>query len=79
MYKKVELKDGFVGMENQVAKTWKEKDIIKMIVIVPTLTVITELLNMNLYMVIKCSTHSFDIFFIDQYIFVAGRGTPSRA
>ena len=29
MYKKVELKDGFVGMENQVAKTWKEKDIIK--------------------------------------------------
>ena len=50
-----------------------------MIVIVPTLTVITELLNMNLYMVIKCSTHSFDIFFIDQYIFVAGRGTPSRA
>lgn len=29
MYKKVELKDGFVGMENQVSKMWKEKDIIK--------------------------------------------------
>lgn len=29
MYKKVELKDGFVGMEKEVAKTWKEKDIIK--------------------------------------------------
>lgn len=30
MYKKVELKeDGFVGMENNVLKTWKEKDIIK--------------------------------------------------
>ena len=29
MYKKVELKDGFVGMEREVAKTWKEKDIIK--------------------------------------------------
>ena len=29
MYKKVELKDGFVGMENNVAKRWKEKDIIK--------------------------------------------------
>ncbi len=29
MYKKVELKDGFVGMENEVAKKWKEKDIIK--------------------------------------------------
>ena len=29
MYKKVELKDGFVGMEQQVAKTWKEKNIIK--------------------------------------------------
>ena len=27
MYKKVELKDGFVGMENDVAKLWKEKDI----------------------------------------------------
>ena len=29
MYKKVELKDGFVGMENQVSKMWREKDIIK--------------------------------------------------
>ena len=29
MYKKVELKDGFAGMENKVAKRWKEKDIIK--------------------------------------------------
>ena len=29
MYKKVELKDGFVGMEREVAKKWKEKDIIK--------------------------------------------------
>ena len=29
MYKKVELKDGFVGMEREVAKVWKEKDIIK--------------------------------------------------
>ena len=29
MYKKVELKNGFVGMEKEVAKTWKEKDIIK--------------------------------------------------
>ncbi len=29
MYKKVELKDGFVRMENNVAKRWKEKDIIK--------------------------------------------------
>ena len=29
MYKKVELKDGFVGMEKEVSKTWKEKDIIK--------------------------------------------------
>ena len=29
MYKKVELKDGFVGMEREVAKTWKKKDIIK--------------------------------------------------
>lgn len=29
MYKKVELKNGFVGMENEVAKKWKEKDIIK--------------------------------------------------
>ena len=29
MYKKVELKNGFVGMENKVAKTWKEKNIIK--------------------------------------------------
>ncbi len=29
MYKKVELKDGFVGMEKEIAKTWKEKNIIK--------------------------------------------------
>ncbi len=29
MYKKVELKDGFVGMEKDIAKVWKEKDIIK--------------------------------------------------
>ncbi len=29
MYKKVELKNGFVGMEREVAKMWKEKDIIK--------------------------------------------------
>ena len=29
MYKKVELKNGFVGMEKEVSKTWKEKDIIK--------------------------------------------------
>ena len=29
MYKKVELKDGFVGMENDVSKVWKEKDIVK--------------------------------------------------
>ncbi len=29
MYKKVELQDGFVGMEKEVAKIWKEKDIIK--------------------------------------------------
>jgi len=29
MYKKVELKDGFVGMEKEVANLWKEKDIIK--------------------------------------------------
>ena len=28
MYKKVELKDGFVGMEKDVAKTWDKKDII---------------------------------------------------
>ena len=28
MYKKVELKNGFVGMERDVAKLWKEKDII---------------------------------------------------
>ena len=27
MYKKVELKNGFVGMEHEVAKKWKEKDI----------------------------------------------------
>ncbi len=29
MYKKVELKDGFVGMEKEIANVWKEKDIIK--------------------------------------------------
>ena len=29
MYKKVELKDGFVGMENKVAEMWKQKNIIK--------------------------------------------------
>ena len=29
MYKKVELKDGFVGMEREVAEGWKKKDIIK--------------------------------------------------
>ena len=30
MYKKVELKeDGFVGMEQRIAKVWKEKDIVK--------------------------------------------------
>ena len=29
MYKKVELKDGFVGMEHKVAENWKEKGIIK--------------------------------------------------
>ena len=29
MYKKVELPNGFVGMEREVAKGWKEKDIIK--------------------------------------------------
>ena len=29
MYKKVELQNGFVGMEQEVAKVWKEKDIIK--------------------------------------------------
>ena len=30
MYKKVELgKDGFVGMEHEVAEVWKEKDIIQ--------------------------------------------------
>ena len=29
MYKKVELPNGFVGMERDVAKVWKEKDIIK--------------------------------------------------
>ena len=28
MYKKVELKNGFVGMERDVAEFWKEKDII---------------------------------------------------
>ncbi len=29
MYKKVELPDGYVGMENNVAKLWKEKNIVK--------------------------------------------------
>lgn len=29
MYKKVELPNGFVGMEQEVAKKWKEKDIVK--------------------------------------------------
>ncbi len=29
MYKKVELKNGFVGMEREVAENWKKKDIIK--------------------------------------------------
>ena len=29
MYKKVELKNGFVGMEHEVSKFWKDKDIIK--------------------------------------------------
>lgn len=29
MYKKVELKNGFVGMEREVVETWKKKDIIK--------------------------------------------------
>ena len=29
MYKKVELKDGFVGIEREVAENWKKKDIIK--------------------------------------------------
>ena len=29
MYKKVELKNGFVGMENEVADYWKKNDIIK--------------------------------------------------
>ena len=29
MYKKVELTNGFAGMENDVAKIWKDKDIIK--------------------------------------------------
>lgn len=29
MYKKVELPNGFVGMEQEVAEKWKEKDIIK--------------------------------------------------
>ena len=29
MYKKVELKNGFVGMEKEVAKRWEEKNIIK--------------------------------------------------
>lgn len=29
MYKKVELKNGFVGMENEVAENWKKKNIIQ--------------------------------------------------
>ena len=29
MYKKVELTDGFVGMERKVAENWKKKDIVK--------------------------------------------------
>ena len=29
MYKKVELKNGFVGMENEVAEMWRQKNIIK--------------------------------------------------
>ena len=29
MYKKVELQNGFVGMENKITEFWKEKDIIK--------------------------------------------------
>ncbi len=29
MYKKVELKNGFVGMEHEVAECWKKKNIIK--------------------------------------------------
>ena len=29
MYKKVELKNGFVGMEREVAEMWKKKDIMK--------------------------------------------------
>ena len=29
MYKKVELEDGFVGMERRVAESWKKKDIVK--------------------------------------------------
>ncbi len=29
MYKKVELKDGFVGMERKVSEMWKQKDIVK--------------------------------------------------
>ena len=29
MYKKVELPDGYVGMEKKVAELWKEKDVIK--------------------------------------------------
>ena len=29
MYKKVELPNGFVGMEQDIAKDWKEKDVIK--------------------------------------------------
>ena len=33
MYKKVELKEGFVGMEQEVAKRWQDKNIIKKITI----------------------------------------------
>lgn len=29
MYKKVELKNGFVGMEREVAEIWRQKDIVK--------------------------------------------------
>ncbi len=29
MYKKVDLQNGFVGMEQEIAKVWKDKDIIK--------------------------------------------------
>ena len=32
MYKKVELKNGFVGMENEVADYWKKNDIRKILI-----------------------------------------------